>query len=439
MRQTKRFELRRQSLLQVILQAFKKQLTPFFGWLFCDRSRTGASSRRIREALSEPSSALVREKMFIKRSTNTLIAIGAGLLIAACTGDIVGVSGIVEAPRYDVSAEMNGRITEVLVVEGDRVAANDLLIRIDCTQPELQLADARAARAAAEAQLDLVEAGPRDAEVDAASAAVEASSQQERLARHGATAEQLAQIDAGISATEARVHFARQSVARLETLGSSGSATQAELDSVRAELEVALAERERLRAQREEAEGGARYEERAILASQTERARAQLRALEEGARAEELALARTAIERADVGIQAAQEAVSRCEVRASRPGTVSIIDFEAGEVVGAGIPVVAIETDEAMTIHSYAPQTWLGDLEPGDGVMVLVDGFPDAPFEATITRIHDEAEFTPGNVQTPEDRMLLVYRMDLEIPDETPVPIRAGMSVTVDRLSGAQP
>lgn len=377
--------------------------------------------------------------MFIKRSIIIVSCLGACLLPIGCTDPIVGVSGIVEAPRYNVAAEMSGRIVELLVAEGDMVSDGDTLARIDCTQPRLQLDEARAAVNSAQAQLDLVAAGPREAEIDAAAAAVDAAAQQERLARHGATDAQLAQLDAGIQAVDARIEFAQLSVRRLEALGSSGSATEAELDAARAELEVARAERARLLAQREEMDGGARYEERAILASQTDRAQAQLRALEEGARHEQLAIARAAVEHAEVGVRAAEEAVERCEVRAPRAGQVSIVDFEPGEVVGAGVPLVAIQTPDAWTIQSYAPQAWLGDLEPGDHVVVRVDGLDDTPFEATITRIHDTAEFTPGNVQTPEDRMLLVYRMDLAVPDAAPVPLRAGMSVTVDRLDGGAP
>lgn len=353
------------------------------------------------------------------------------LLVGGCRTASKGVSGVVEAPRYNVSTERGGRITDVLVHEGEEVAADQVLLRLDCTGPLLAVDEANAALATANAQLALVMAGPREAELEAAGAAVDAARQQERLARSGATAEQIAQIDAAIDAVEARISYAEHNVQRLTQLGGAGVSTQAELDAVRVELDAARAERAGLVARRSEAAGGARREERAILASRTEGARARLRGLEEGARSEEVAIAAGAVERAQVAVRVAEDAVDNCDLRAPRAGVVSIIDFEVGEVVGPGTPVFAIETPDAAEIRTYAPQAWLADLSVGSVLEVRVDGFPDRPFAAQVIRIHDTAEFTPGNVQTPEDRMLLVYRMDLRVRDEAPMPLRSGMSVSV--------
>ncbi len=375
----------------------------------------------------------MRFKPSRNRASHLAILALALAAFAGCEPTSTAVSGVVEAPRYNVSAERGGRIIEMLVSEGETVVADQVLLRLDCTAPQLLVDEADAALAAATAQLNLVMAGPRASEIEAAGAAVNAAQQQERLARHGATAEQIAQIDAAIEAVDARISYAESSVQRLTQLGGAGASTQAELDAGQIALDTARAERAGLTARRNEAVGGARREERAILASQTERAQAQLRGLEEGARTEEVAIAASAVNRAQVAIRTAEDAVEHCNVRAGRAGTVSIVDFEVGEVVGPGTPVFAIETLGAMEIRTYAPQAWLADLSVGTVLEVRVDGFADQPFPAEVMRIHDAAEFTPGNVQTPEDRMLLVYRMDLRVVGDAPLALRSGMSVSVEK------
>jgi len=76
------------------------------------------------------------------------------------------------------------------------------------------------------------------------------------------------------------------------------------------------------------------------------------------------------------------------------------------------------------------PQPWLGFIKLGDEVQVRVDSFGDDVFRDTIEQINRQAEFTPRNVQTVEDRIRQVFgvKMRLENRDDK---LRAGMSADV--------
>jgi HlyD family secretion protein len=104
--------------------------------------------------------------------------------------------------------------------------------------------------------------------------------------------------------------------------------------------------------------------------------------------------------------------------------------------VPAGAPVLAIARAGPLRARVYAPQAALGALAPGDEVALYVDGFPERAVPARVERIWDEAEFTASNVQTPEDRMLLLFRVDLEVEPRDDPPLRPGTNVVVE-LGGA--
>ncbi len=351
-------------------------------------------------------------------------------LASACAGDDPAVSGVVEPQRVNVSAEMSARLTTLHATEGARVDAGAVLAELDCAVPTAERQRAQAALDAARAERDLVREGARTQDIAAAEARLEAAQQQLAAAEHGATREQRAQIEAARDGVDARIVHAEQTVERLDALSGSGAAAVAELDAARAERAALQAERERLTAQLAEARRGARSEERAVLEAGVEQAQQALDALREGARSQELDAAEARVAQAEAALALADVSVGRCTITAPVAGTVDIVDYEPGELVPAGRPVIALALDTAPRVRTWATQQWLGDLHVGSTLDVRIDG-DERVLQGTVERLHDEPSFTAGNVQTPDDRMLLVYRVDLvlDVPDD--VTVRGGMTVTV--------
>ena len=358
--------------------------------------------------------------------------LGALVLIGGCRNGAPEVSGTIEADRTTAAAEMAGRLLAVHIDEGQIVEAGDLLLEFDCDVPRLQHEQAAAGVQLAQAQLDLLNDGARPQEITAAEAQIAIIEQQLEMARSGATRNQRNQLQAGIEAVEARIALAERSLERAVALTASGSAPALTADEAETQLSVLRAEKDRLTAQLREARRGARGEELEILSQQLSQANQQLEILREGARTPQVAAAEANVELARGQVALALEAVERCQVFAPVAGTVDIVDFEAGEVVGTGVPLVAIAQGDNFRVRTYAAQELLGDLAVGDALTIIVDGFESADVSGEITRIHDAPEFADGNVQTPEDRMLLVYRVDLVVTNAEDITLRPGMTVVVD-------
>jgi multidrug resistance efflux pump len=99
-------------------------------------------------------------------------------------------------------------------------------------------------------------------------------------------------------------------------------------------------------------------------------------------------------------------------------GQVLVILTAVGETVMPGAALVRVGKETPVELTIYVAETDIDELEIGQAVEVTVDAYEDEDFEGEIVFIAAEAEFTPKNVQTKEDRADLVYAVRIRIPNE---------------------
>ena len=219
----------------------------------------------------------------------SFIILVAFALVPACAekppDNTIRVSGHVEATEVHVSAEVGGRIVDLKVDEGARVASGDVIATLDTRDTELQIQRAKADRAAALAQLRLLEAGSRVEDIRQAQAQVEA-----------------AQADA--TTIEAELKSAQLDLDRFEKLLEANAGSAKQRDDAQARVDVA---RERQRAARER--------ERASKEALTR--------LQKGSRPEEIDAGRARVAAADAQIAVLEKAVHDAGVVAPVPGVIS--------------------------------------------------------------------------------------------------------------------
>jgi multidrug resistance efflux pump len=109
--------------------------------------------------------------------------------------------------------------------------------------------------------------------------------------------------------------------------------------------------------------------------------------------------------------------LEKLTVRAAVDGVLMTRSVEPGEVVVPGMTLMTIGQLDSLTITVYLPEDRYGQIAVGDPAEVSVDSFPDETFEAVVVRIADQAEYTPRNVQTEEDRRTTVYAIELSVED----------------------
>lgn len=332
-----------------------------------------------------------------------LLTIALGVRIHAQEAALLGPSGgtgIIEGDAVDHASRITSRIARVAVEEGDVVAVGDVLVELDCVEPNGRLAEANARLEVARGQLAAAQA-----QIEIASRARTAAA---TVARVGAANEQVAATNASAAQREAE---------RAAGLGEYVSAQRRDTlaDGVAMTAQARQVASSNTRAQRANAN---------VAAAQIQLAEANARV------AEESILAVQALR--DV----AAVAVSECIVHAAHAGVVEAVYYEAGEVVAPGATLVRIVDLTDLRATFYLPNAELGAVSAGHRANVAADAFPGRTFEGTVTTISTEAEFTPRTIQTRSDRDRLVYPVSVRIPNPDSA-LRPGMPVEITILAGS--
>lgn len=313
-----------------------------------------------------------------------LLAASGAALWWAFRGDVatepgITASGTVEATEADLGFQLPGRIETILPREGDRVDAGAILAR-----------------------LDLAEAGARR---DQAEAAVEA------------TRARLLEMEAGAR---------RQEVTRAELA----------VRAAREALDDRLRDRERTRRLHE---GGAVSREAlekattaAILAETSlEQAMESLELVREGPRSEQVAAQRALLRQAEATLAQAEAALASGVITAPFAGTVALRHREPGEAVGAGAPVLTLRDLDDRWVRIYVRGDAIGRVRPGQEAVLTSDAPGGGTHRGEVFFIGSQAEFTPRNVQTTEERTRLVYPVRVRILEDPEVELKPGLPVDV--------
>jgi HlyD family secretion protein len=359
-------------------------------------------------------------------------------------------SGTVEAVEVSVASEVSGRVEEVLVEEGASVEAGDVLLRLDSrlleAQRELALASGQAAVAAAELELvnaqQALDALFENASLAAAQAELALANARDALDHAERMTTYLEEgkrpIQETLDEAEAALALAEDAVDRAQA-AYDGLVDLPENDPTRV---VALAALEAARRERAAAEaslnwyrGEAPDIDLAVLDGKVSLAQAQLNQAERnyedvvpgpdpdllGHAQARLTLARAQLAaaraEAEVDAETLDLQLEKLLVRAPLSGVVMARSIEPGEVLLAGARALSIGQTDQLTITVFIPEDRYGQIDLGDHVKVSVDSFPEETFDAVVTRIADEAEFTPRNVQTEEGRRTTVFAVELTVTD----------------------
>lgn len=398
-------------------------------------------------------------------------------IISASTSGL-GASGTIEARTVSVAAEVGGRVVEAKLEEGQPVTAGQTLAKLDDSALQAQYAQAKAAAQAAQANYDLLAAGPtaeqvkqaeaalmiatanysrtigggRDSDVAAAQAALNAANAAYAKVKSGATAEDIAVADANLRSAKAALdtaQFAYDNAFRRDPAGIGASPTalalqqatnayaaaKAQHDKVTkpadaAQLAAAYTQVESARAALEKVNGQARDFDIATAKAQIQQAQAALDALKAGARPQQLDAAKAQAASAQAVVQGIEVQLKKTVISAPLDGVLLTRNIEQGEMASPGAAVFTIGRLDNLELVVYLAEEKFALVKQGQTASVHVDAYPGRAFNATVLRIADKAEFTPRNVSTAEGRKDTVYAVTLSIanPDNA---LKAGMPADV--------
>jgi HlyD family secretion protein len=130
-----------------------------------------------------------------------------------------------------------------------------------------------------------------------------------------------------------------------------------------------------------------------------------------------LAQAKTNIASAQSRLDQVNTQLKKITVFAPMDGIILTRNVEPGEFVQPGAVTFTTANLNELTITVYVPEDQYGNISLGQAASVTVDSFPNETFDAIVTHIADQAEFTPRNVQTVEGRSSTVYAIKLKVTD----------------------
>jgi HlyD family secretion protein len=293
---------------------------------------------------------------------------GAGLLLY----------GNVEVTEVDTGFKTPGRIEEILADEGSSVKKGDVMARLENVETESAVAQAEAALNEAQERLKEISLGSRKQEIAQASAVVEQA--------------------------KAELDRAEKELKRAVFLQSNGAIPTQKLEDAQKVRDVAW--------------------------NLHKKATEAFSLAVEGPRKESIAAAHARVQQLEAALSIAQERLNDTTLVSPVEGIVLRKNMEPGETAGAGSPVFTIGDLKNPWVRVYVKEDRLNSVKIGQKAAVMVDAYPGKVFEGTISYIASEAEFTPKNIQTKEERVKLVFAVKVAVKNDG-MELKPGMPADV--------
>lgn len=325
-------------------------------------------------------------------------------------------SGFVEANEIRLGSRVGGRVANVFVEEGREVAKGDLLVELEPydlreRQRELQLA-----LAGREAELQKLVAGFREEERLQTKARLDQLQARLDLLRTGPRTQEIEAARSRVVLAKAQEQLAELTLDRVLKLKDDNAVAQQEVDQARGDRDVASATLVVRRQELDVLEMGTREEEIREAEARVEEARQAWQLMKNGYRSEEVAAAKAARDAAAAAVEAIGRQIEELTIRSPISGTIEALDLRPGDMVAPGAPVLSVLDGGELWVRAYVPQTGLA-IQVGQTLPLSIDSYPDETFTGRVSFIARQAEFTPSNVQTPEERSKQVFRIKVTVED----------------------
>ncbi len=279
--------------------------------------------------------------------------------------DFIKVSGNIETTEVNVGFKIPGRIVNLSVQEGDWVENKKVLAKLDDEDLRNRFELAKATLNSAQAKLNKLLAGSRPEELREAEAVL---------------------FQAKSDLENKQAHYER-----MKPLFERGVIPKENLDNAEAGYKMAKAS--------------------------FQKATENYLLVKEGPRKEDIEDARAQVEQARASLKLAETQLSYTVLHSPLSGVVLVKASEMGEVVNPGTSVLTLADLGNVWLKAYIPETDLSKVKWGQEVVVTTDLRPRKEYKGKISFISSQAEFTPKSIQTEKERVTLVYRIKVDIPN----------------------
>lgn len=331
-------------------------------------------------------------------------------------------NGRLQLQNIDVASLRAGRVSQVLVHEGDLVEKGTPLVTLSSEELDTQLQGAEAAKSQAEAAKSQAEGRKSQAQAAKARAegAVTRAMGTEKRAEGGYARTQggVNQADAVIAAKKAQLQIALDNLNNTKALRKDDLVSIAELQQREQAYQAAKAEVLAAQAAKAQAAAGGTEAQAGIAEAQSGIAEAKAAVAEAQAGINQ---AQAGIEQAQAGINQAQSQINRVKsiqsdmyVRAPQAGRVEYRIVEVGNVIAPGSKVVTLVDPNDVYLEIFLPTDSSNQVQIGSPARIVLDGIK-AVLPAKVSFVANQSQFTPKSVETKNEREKMMYRVKLSL------------------------
>ncbi len=336
------------------------------------------------------------------------------------------VSGNIELTEVSISFKTAGRLIERTVDEGDAVKSGQIIAKLDRDQLSAQKERESAGLASSNDQLaqarTSLEYQRATTAADIETRKADLAAAEARLAelRNGSRPQEKLDAKAAVDSAASQVDRTRRDWDRAQTLYKNDDISTAQFDQFRDAWQNAEAALKSVKERESLVLAGPRTEQINGQSAQVEHARAALKmaeasALEIKRREQELSTRRAEIDRSKASLSLINSQIDDTTAISPVDGVVLVKSADVGEVLAPGTTVVTVGDIDHPWLRGYINETDLAKVKLGSKARVTTDSYPGKVYEGRVTFIASEAEFTPKQIQTQQERVKLVYRIKIEI------------------------
>jgi HlyD family secretion protein len=344
-------------------------------------------------------------------------------------------SGTIEGKEFVIQSELGGMIETMSLEEGQAVQQHQTVATLSSDEYRLRVTEAKAAVDAAQAKWEEARSGSRGEKIREAAAKVEQAQAltTQAAAKAQAVAAQISVLEANKTQLENKKQGAKQTLTyqqdrlqKAQALWQAGALSEHEVNALKEAVNQAQTTVNDIEKQMSTIDAQiaqARQEEAASIAAQTssvagtKAAQANLDLLRAGDTNYTLRNLLAQKEAADSKLAQARLLLSKTFIRSPENGVILRKHVEMGEVIKPGATLYTLLKRDDLEVVVYVPEAALNQVQTGQKATITVDAYPKRAFSGVVTRIANQAEFTPKNVQTPEERTKMVFAVTIKITD----------------------
>jgi HlyD family secretion protein len=341
-------------------------------------------------------------------------------------GRVIRISGNIEMTQVDIAFKTPGRIVELNTDEGRFVKKGMILARIDKETMERQRTRETAGVASAESQLAQLltsiqmQTESIDRELEMRNADVRSTESRLKDLLAGSRPQEIQAAKAAVEEARTQFNQTKKDWDRAQILYKNEDISTAQHDQFQTRYNTAASTLKQVEEKLSLIVEGPRKQDIEAARAQLARSQAAVRMtevnrLEVKRKQQELVARRAEVSRAKAQVAVLDSQIDDTVAAAPLDGMVLVKSADLGEVLAAGMKVFTIADMEHPWMRGYITETQLGRVRVGDSVKLKTDSYPGKTYEGRVSFIASDAEFTPKQIQTAEERVKLVYRIKVDV------------------------